>query len=44
MVEVNRRLTKLRFPCIFYLQLVNRRLVDAGLTPPTFVSADWLSV
>jgi len=34
----------LRFPCIFDLQLVNRRLVEARLAAPTFVFSDWLSV
>jgi len=37
MVEVNRRLTKLRFPSIFDLQLVNGRLVDARLTTPSLI-------
>jgi len=37
MVEVNRRLTKLRFSCIFDLELVNGRLVDARLTTPSLL-------
>ena len=37
MVEVNGRLTKLRFPCIFDLELVNGRLVDDRLTMPSLI-------
>ena len=43
MVEVNRRLIKLRFSMHFCLQLVNRQFANAGLTAPTFIFCDWLS-
>jgi len=43
MVEVNRRLIKLRFSVHFCLQLVNRQFANAGLTAPTFYLL-WLAV
>jgi len=44
MFKIDRRSTVFRFPCIFDLQLRDRRLADPPSTEPTLCQSDWLTV